>query len=89
MSRSDDSGTVAQTDEPPLVGQDFTNRWDPGEIVIDEHQLPIDSSIAPGLYQVLVGLYRPDTVRNLRVTGAAEVWPGDRVVLPQIEIRGK
>ena len=89
LSKFDDSGTVVQIDEPPLLGQDFSTRWDPGEIVIDEHQLPIDSSVPPGRYHVLIGMYRPDTVRNLRVTGAAEVWPGDRVALSQIEIRGK
>jgi len=48
LSKLDDSGTVAQIDEPPLLGQGFTSRWDPGEIVIDEHQLPIDGSIPLG-----------------------------------------
>jgi len=89
LSKPDDSGTVVQIDEPPLLGQDFTTRWDPGEIVIDEHQLPIDGSIAPGIYRVLIGLYRPDTLRNLRVTGATDVLPGDRVALAQVEVRGK
>jgi hypothetical protein len=89
LSRPDDSGTVVQVDEPPLLGQGFTTHWDPGELVIDEHQLPIDGSIPPGIYRVLIGLYRPDTVRNLRVTGATDVLPGDRVALAQVEVRGK
>ena len=86
LSKLDDSGTVAQIDEPPLLGQGFTSRWDPGEIVVDEHQLPIDGSVPPGRYRVLVGMYRPDTVRNLQVTGAPDVWPGDRVALEPIRI---
>ncbi len=89
LSKVDDSGTVAQVDEPPVLGQGFTTRWDPGEIVVDEHQILIDDAIQPGTYQVLVGMYRPDIVRNLRVTGATDVWPGDRVALSQVTIRGK
>ena len=65
LSKLDDSGTVAQVDEPPLLGQGFTSRWDSGELIVDEHQIPIDGSIPPGRYRVLIGMYRPDTVRNL------------------------
>jgi hypothetical protein len=89
LSTVDDSSVVTQIDEPPLLGQGFTTRWDPGELIIDEHQIPIAGAIPPGTYRILIGIYRPDTVRNLQVTGAAEVWPGDRLALAPVTIRGK
>ena len=89
LSRVDDSGTVAQVDEPPVFGLSFTTRWDPGEIIVDEHELLIDSTIAPGIYRVLVGMYHPDPIRNLPVVSSSEIWPGDRVVLTSIEIRDR
>ena len=52
---------VAQSDAPPAAGY-ATDRWLPGEVVIDSHTL---QSPAPGRYQLLVGMYDPITGRRL------------------------
>jgi hypothetical protein len=85
----DDSGRAAQADGFPLSGYGPTSRWEPGEIVVDEHLMHLDESIPPGAYSIVVGLYHPETVQNLRVHGASQVLPGDRVVLGQIDVAAR
>ena len=82
----DDSGKVAQHDGSPILGYSPTTRWEPGEVIVDEQQLHLDKTIPPGRYRLLFGLYKPDTVENLRVREAPLVLPGDRVVLTEVEV---
>jgi hypothetical protein len=98
LIKPDDSGKVAQDDSQPGFGYNPTGRWDPGEIVVDEHQVSIDPSVSPGTYRVVAGLYSPDMLQNLPVTtddlppgqaGAAEILPGYRVVLGEVEVKVK
>ncbi|MGB1286087.1 MAG: hypothetical protein ACPG7F_06105, partial [Aggregatilineales bacterium] len=35
----------------------LTTDWQPGEAVIDNHALPLPPDIAPGTYQLILGLY--------------------------------
>ncbi len=48
---------LSQGDHPPVRGLYPTSRWQPGEILADFHELPIDANVSPGEYQVLVGMY--------------------------------
>jgi hypothetical protein len=89
LIKPDDSGKVAQIDGLPLSGYGPTSRWEPGEIVVDEHSLHLDESMPPGAYSIVVGLYHPETVENLRVHDASQVLPGDRVVLGQIDVAAR
>jgi len=82
----DDTGQVAQADSSPILSFSPTTRWEPGEVIVDEQQLALDPSTPAGVYRLVVGLYRADPVQNLRVSGAADVLPGDRVVLDQVEV---
>ncbi len=86
LLRVPDGERVAQVDSEPILGFGPMTRWDPGELVVDEHLLPLDSSVPPGTYQIVTGLYRADTVQNLRVSGAGQVLPGDRLVLTEVAI---
>jgi hypothetical protein len=61
-------------------------RWESGEFVVDEIVLNVDDSVAPGRYQLLAGLYHPETVQNLRVLGAPAVLPGDRLLLSEVTV---
>jgi hypothetical protein len=88
LVKPDDSALVAQGDSFPLAGYSPTTRWEPGEIIPDDHQLHLDESIPPGKYLLLAGMYDPETVKNLPVQGTAKVLPGDRVVLTEIEVQG-
>jgi hypothetical protein len=89
LVKLDDSATVAQSDSFPVLGYSPTTRWEPGEIIIDEQSLHLDQDVAPGKYLLLIGLYHPETVQNLPVSGAGKVLPGDRVVLTEIEVQAK
>jgi hypothetical protein len=84
--KPDDSARVAQSDSAPILGYSPTTRWEPGEIIVDEHSVHLDEESPPGTYSVVIGLYRPETMQNLSVRDAPQVLPGDRVVLGQLEV---
>jgi len=56
---------VAQHDSQPRSGAYPTSLWMPGEIVEDEHIVPIPDAIPPGEYHLLTGLYSLDTLERL------------------------
>jgi hypothetical protein len=89
LIKPDDSGAVAQSDSMPNLGYSPTSRWEPGQLLVDQQQVKLDAKVPPGTYLLLMGLYRTDTLQNLRVSDAPRVLPGDRVVLTQIEVRGR
>jgi len=72
---------LSQHDGPPLEGSYPTTRWQPGEIVREEHDVPLPKlghSQAAGVY---VGLYRRDNGVRAR-TPTGETWiPLQRVCL--------
>jgi hypothetical protein len=84
-----DSTTVAQSDSFPVLGYGPTTRWEPGEIIVDGHSLHLDQDVAPGKYLLLIGMYHPETMQNLPVSGTGKVLPGDRVVLTEIEVQAR
>jgi hypothetical protein len=78
----DDAGQlVAQDDHLPLQGQRPTDTWLPGEVVIDQHMLPLSSDLAPGRYRLEIGLYDANTPGLPR--------PGASVVVGEIAVRGQ
>ena len=68
---------VAQGDAPPRAGRYPTHWWEPGEVIADQHVIPLPANLPPGDYRVRTGLYRPDTGERLPLAGAA----GDAVEL--------
>jgi hypothetical protein len=52
----DDVNPVAQGDGPPHGGSYPSSFWVPGELVPDEHTIPLEN-VPPGTYRVRVGLY--------------------------------
>jgi hypothetical protein len=63
--------TVAQADHIPseaLVALP-TSTWREGETVPDVSYLQVPADTPPGEYQLLVGLYNPDTLERLPVEG--------------------
>jgi hypothetical protein len=55
-----DETIVAESNEQPRSGELPFRRWTPGDWMTDTHTLPLPSGLAPGLYRLRVGLYRPD-----------------------------
>jgi 4-amino-4-deoxy-L-arabinose transferase-like glycosyltransferase len=77
----DDGGRIwGQGDGRPAEGFYPTGLWDPGEIVVDRHQVAIDPGASSGTYQLAVGLYHLPTGRRL---GTAV---GDAFTLAEIEV---
>ncbi len=80
----DDSGQMwAQADDLPRNGLYPTWAWLPGEIVEDEHLIPLEATVATGTYHLAVGIYELDTFRRLEIVNAEGTSLGDRILLPQ------
>ncbi|MFQ6014852.1 MAG: DUF2723 domain-containing protein [Anaerolineae bacterium] len=80
---------VAQLDYAhPVLGTYPTTLWTPGEVVGDYYELPLDHSLAEGLYDVVALVYtspEPGKWYNLQVKGTTP--PTDRITLGSIEVR--
>jgi 4-amino-4-deoxy-L-arabinose transferase-like glycosyltransferase len=75
-----------QLDVSPGGGSAPTSSWAPGQVVVDELVLPIDTDAAPGTYHIAVGLYDAASGGRLPVTDDfGQRPPDDRFILP-IEI---
>ena len=82
----DDSGRVAQSDQAPLLGYYPTTQWEGGQIFADEYRVEIPPETPPGRYVVTAGMYHPDPPQNLPVLAGPNTWPGDRMVLGEVEV---
>lgn len=51
---------VTQQDGEPVGGMSPTTTWQPGAVVVDNHGLILPRDLAPGEYDLLVGLYQLD-----------------------------
>jgi len=74
-----------QVDNPPVHGTYPTTLWVPGEIVVDEYDLPVAADALPGSYVIEVGMYDPETMGRLPVTDPGGTF-GDRVLLGRVTI---
>ncbi len=79
---------LAQTDAPPRQGFMPTWAWQAGDLVPDEHQLPLPREIPPGVYDVIVGMYRPDTGERLALTPRHAIF-GDAVPVARLLFDGQ
>jgi hypothetical protein len=72
---------VAQSDGQP--GPYPTSLWQPGDQTRDQHVIALPRRLAPGAYQLEVGLYRGDTGARLPTAS------GDRVILDsKVDVAG-
>jgi len=73
---------VAQSDSQPVAGGFPTTYWEPGEKILDGHDLKLEKGLPPGQYSVIAGMYLLSTGKRLPVEGG-----GDYVSLTKIDIR--
>jgi hypothetical protein len=83
----DDSSKIAQADTMPADNYVPMTRWEAGELVPEVQSILLDASAPPGAYRVILGMYDPLVMQNVRVVDAPEVWPGDRLALATVEVR--
>ena len=62
---------VAQQDGPPIYGVRPTPSWRAGEIIEDSHEISLDGDLAPGDYELSVGMYDAETMERLAAYDAA------------------
>ena len=74
-----------QHDSVPVNGLSPTDTWEPGEIIVDPHQVSISTDAAPGIYQVRVGLYSGDTRLQVIDEGNATV-NDNSILITNVEI---
>jgi Dolichyl-phosphate-mannose-protein mannosyltransferase len=55
-----DETIVAESNTQPRGGTLPFPLWTPGDWMADTHTLPLPAGLAPGIYRLRVGLYRPD-----------------------------
>jgi len=67
---------VAQRDMYPANGLYPTTAWQSEEVVMDRHLITLPSTLFPGRYQIVAGLYDSSSLREL----------GERAVLTFIEV---
>ncbi|MCB9160516.1 MAG: hypothetical protein R3A10_09875 [Caldilineaceae bacterium] len=64
---------IAQRDGYPVCDTRETWRWDPGELITDVYDIPVNPDAPDGLYPLYTGLYLEETNERLPVvdeTGA-------------------
>jgi len=77
---------VAQQDGFPVCGMRGTWLWDPGELIVDIHEITVRPDAPPGLYPLFTGLYIQETGERLDVLDEAGNAVGDRIHLTDIRI---
>jgi hypothetical protein len=73
---------VSQGDRSPLGGRWPTSLWLPGLALDDEHQVPLGADLPPGRYDLLVGLYDPETERRLPLADGRDALRIEGISLP-------
>jgi 4-amino-4-deoxy-L-arabinose transferase-like glycosyltransferase len=85
----DDQGQVAaQHDGPPGDGCCPTHTWAEGEVIVDEHVIPLRANLPLGSYDLVVGLYDEETgVRLLAYDGQGNPLATDGVLITVVDVQ--
>jgi 4-amino-4-deoxy-L-arabinose transferase-like glycosyltransferase len=88
----EDGQLVAQQDSEPVGGSRPTTSWSPGEVIEDRLGILIPPDLDGGEYQLVVGMYRPDTGERLPVRDVGDgmsddTIAGDSIALDKIQVR--
>jgi len=62
-----DGQMIAQQDGYPGCENNETWRWDPGEIITDEYDIPVNADAPDGLYPLYSGLYLEENFERLPI----------------------
>lgn len=77
----------AQKDTQPRCGNAPTDRWEPGEVVVDRHTIWVSDHVPVGQHTLVAGMYRLDTGERLVVFDADGQTLGDYMSLGTIDVQ--
>ena len=75
-----------QIDGSPVSGFCPMSTWSPGKVVVDRYGLVLPDDCPTGVYHLIVGVYRWDTLERLPVVDAAGHKLGDAVELGELVV---
>ncbi|MCW5881374.1 MAG: hypothetical protein KIS91_10625, partial [Anaerolineae bacterium] len=81
-----DGKIVAQRDNVPAEGARPTTGWRPGEYIADRYRIAVPRNLAPGRYELRVGLYDPATDERLPVSVDGAPQPNGQAILTEITV---
>lgn len=66
LLRPDGTCCVWQSDAMPRQGSYPTDRWQPGEVIVDSYEIVLPADLEGGRYPLEVGLFLPESGRRLQ-----------------------
>jgi hypothetical protein len=82
-----DSLIWGQKDNLPVGGTLPTSCWVKDEIIVDEHDIPIQPDAPPGQYVIEIGMYQLETMQRLPVINQEGQIVDERILLEGLTIR--
>jgi len=82
-----DGRPVALGDKSPLDGDWPTSAWEPGQTFRDDYQIQVPEGLAPGAYELRVGLYRLADFARLPVQGPEGRVADSAIILGQARVQ--
>ena len=81
-----DGTMIAQQDGYPVCETRETWRWDPGELITDQYEIPVKADAPDGLYPFYTGMYLEETFDRLPVIDEAGNVSADQIHLTDIRV---
>lgn len=75
-----------QMDHPPIYNLWPTGEWRTGNLLADRYEIPLAANAPVGTYQLLVGMYNPQTGKRLVVTQNNSLLPDNAIFLAQVRV---
>ncbi|MCB8946410.1 MAG: glycosyltransferase family 39 protein [Ardenticatenaceae bacterium] len=63
---------LSQNDSTPECGVNPTIRWEPGQVILDTHIIPINLDVRPGLSVIKIGMYDLETLDRMAIEGESD-----------------
>ena len=77
---------VTGHDGLPVEGAAPTSTWQPGQLIVDQHRLPLPTDLAPGVYHLTTGMYDATLNRLAFLNPSGEPLPEDAIPLTAVEL---